>query len=248
MNNESPNQILIVEDEIELRELLVFDFESAGYSVLEAQNATEAFAILEGRKIDAVVSDIRMANGDGVQLLNSVQKKILEKDLILVLITGFSDFSIEDALNLGADGFLLKPFGRRVLVDAIERLLVPIDSRWSQKALKKAPTKTVDLRLKFPNLEGAMTQKKFLLGRGGMFLASTDGKLNANDTVQFEIQFEGMESFRGQGTIRWIRRQDSKQGPAGFGLEFLILEDFALKHIKEINEKHQTLAYIPKAS
>jgi len=101
--------ILIVDDEIDLREIIASEFEYLGAKVYLASNVLVAKEILSQEKIDLVVSDIRMPGGSGIDLLDFVKnQKVLNTSVIL--ISGFADISIDEALSKGVDGYISKPF------------------------------------------------------------------------------------------------------------------------------------------
>jgi CheY-like chemotaxis protein len=64
--------ILLVEDEADLREPISEELMYFGAKVLQAANGQEALRLLEANPIDAIVSDVRMPGGDGVELLKNV--------------------------------------------------------------------------------------------------------------------------------------------------------------------------------
>ena len=89
--SEGAKNIMIVEDELELHEIIVFDFETAGYNPVEAERDNSALRLLAKTKVDAIVSDIRISDGDGIQLLRPLKSVEATRNLILALITAFAD-------------------------------------------------------------------------------------------------------------------------------------------------------------
>src|SRR4051812_41969023 len=98
-------KVLIVDDEPDLRELIVFDFEAAGFNVFEAESANTALAVLDKNEIHAIVSDIRMSDGDGIYLMAEINKRFSHHKPAVIFITGFSDLTVEEAMDKGASGF-----------------------------------------------------------------------------------------------------------------------------------------------
>src|SRR5665647_200205 len=111
--------ILIVDDEELLREALAFDFRRRGYNVILAGSGKEALAFLEKNHVNVVISDVRMPNGNGLELLAAIKKRNVFLPVVM-LITGFADLSLEEAYNLGADAVFPKPFDRQALQAAVE--------------------------------------------------------------------------------------------------------------------------------
>jgi DNA-binding NtrC family response regulator len=115
--------VLIVDDEPDMRMALVLDMKQKGCAVFEAANGTEAMQFILNNQIDFVISDTRMPNGDGVELLKNIRKHNADV-AVLLLATGFTDLSEPEALRLGADAFLEKPIDRRKMLRLIAALIV----------------------------------------------------------------------------------------------------------------------------
>ncbi|MDZ4677794.1 MAG: response regulator [Oligoflexia bacterium] len=114
--------LLIVEDDEELREALIFDYEQVGFRVISASNGKIAFDIMKTQKVDIILSDIRMPGGDGVELLKKIRQ--LNPDIpILMFITGFSDITPQEAIKLGAHKVFEKPFNRQVILSEIYKAI-----------------------------------------------------------------------------------------------------------------------------
>lgn len=101
-------QILIADDEKEIRELLRLYLENEKYQVIEAKDGQEAFELLHQNKIDLCVLDIMMPKMDGYHLLRELRKE----SNIPVIILSAKDADSEKilGLNLGADDYIAKPF------------------------------------------------------------------------------------------------------------------------------------------
>lgn len=114
--------LLIVDDDEELRDIMCSIFDTYGFTVLSANSGTSAFEIVKKQKINLIVSDIRMADGDGMMLL----KKVREHDPeipVVIFITGFTDIPTEECLKRGAKDVITKPFDRQHLVDTVKSSL-----------------------------------------------------------------------------------------------------------------------------
>lgn len=115
-------QILIVEDDHDLREALVTTLELAKFQVREAANAEQALERLADGPVDMVVSDVNMPGMSGHELLFQVQK--LYPGLPMMLITAYGQIShAVSAMQAGAIDYLVKPFEPSVLVDAVTRIV-----------------------------------------------------------------------------------------------------------------------------
>jgi len=114
--------ILVVDDEIDLREIIASEFQYLGADVFVASSILVAQDILKDQKIDLVISDIRMPGGSGVELLDFV-KKIPNSKTAMILISGFADFSIQEALIKGVDGYISKPFQLDDIISSASKCL-----------------------------------------------------------------------------------------------------------------------------
>ena len=114
--------ILIIDDEPDLLELITTDFEIHKYKTFSAQTVGEALRILAENQIDVILSDIRMPGKTGIDMLKMV-RAYNEPLPIVVLMTGFSDITDEEAVSLGAACVVHKPFDRKVLIETVNKLV-----------------------------------------------------------------------------------------------------------------------------
>ncbi len=110
--------ILVAEDDSLLRRQISRVLKASGYNVSEACHGLEAIEILDARKIDLVLSDIRMPCLNGISLLKYV--KIFHQEVPVVLVTAYPA-DITDELK--PDALLCKPFGAEDLIVSVRRLL-----------------------------------------------------------------------------------------------------------------------------
>lgn len=114
--------ILVVEDDSALLKVLSTYFKRTGATVFQATNGQEAYQIVENENIHFILSDVQMPIMNGVELLKKIRisKPIIP---IILLATGQSELTKEDALKLGASGLIHKPFKLLSLHDEILRLM-----------------------------------------------------------------------------------------------------------------------------
>ncbi len=113
-------QILIVEDDHELREALCDTLELAGFNYLEADSGERALEVLAEHHVEMVVSDVNMPGIDGHELLDRIKQQ--HPGLPVMLITAFGQVQkAVDAIRAGAVDYLMKPFEAQALVDAVQR-------------------------------------------------------------------------------------------------------------------------------
>lgn len=129
----SKGLILVVEDDLQLREALCDTLELAGYSVLQAESGETALELLALQQADMVVSDVNMGGMSGHELLACLQQKYAM--LPVLLITAFGDVShAVTAMRSGAVDYLVKPFKPQVLVDTVARY---VSGRSSEQDLQQ---------------------------------------------------------------------------------------------------------------
>jgi len=114
--------ILIVEDEPAQGEVLRNGLSRNGYSVHLAESAEKALKLFSQGSFDLVLSDIRLPDMDGLQLLDQIKNRSVS--LPVILMTGFgSVHSAVEAMKKGAYDYLLKPFSLELLEEEIESAL-----------------------------------------------------------------------------------------------------------------------------
>jgi two-component system response regulator PilR (NtrC family) len=114
--------ILIVEDEKVLRESLAGLLEEEGYEVLQAGNGAEAYAIVLERSVSLVLSDVRMPEMDGMELLGRLMQLAPETPVIMMTAYGTVDSAVE-AMKAGGWDYLLKPVQFDDLLLKVQRAL-----------------------------------------------------------------------------------------------------------------------------
>jgi two-component system response regulator FlrC len=115
-----PLNILVVEDDLQLRDALCLTLECAGHQVMGAADGPAALRLLERDAFNLVVSDLRMQPMDGLELLKAIRGR--EPHLPVLLMTAFGDVDkAVSAMRAGACDFLLKPFEPRVLLEHVAR-------------------------------------------------------------------------------------------------------------------------------
>jgi len=112
-------KILIVDDEVMIREIFREAFEAIGFVVHEASNGKNAFSKIQEIPFDCVLSDVRMPGGDGIELARNIHSLSGPKPKVF-LVTGFSDLSTQKATEWGVIKIFDKPFNFKSILDEIE--------------------------------------------------------------------------------------------------------------------------------
>src|ERR1700675_3648352 len=118
-----PDRILVVDDEEAIREIVCAILAAAGYSWKQASSGMEALALLNsGEVFELMLSDLMMADLDGIGLLERTKEKF--PDMPVVMVTAVHDISVAlAAIRNGAYDYLLKPFEREQLLATVRRAL-----------------------------------------------------------------------------------------------------------------------------
>lgn len=175
--------ILVVDDEPDLREMLVSELQAFNTKTLEAKNGREAFDIVKKEKIDLVISDIRMPGGNGIEFLDATKKLSLYKPTFL-FITAFSDITREELHAHGAESLIAKPFDLPSLLASLEWLCMPTKLRYSKK-----PEADVHSEINFIQNEQEDENCVFQMGRGGALLPTGHSIHETGSFIKFNITF-----------------------------------------------------------
>jgi len=116
----SYSTVLVVEDDISLREALCDTLDLAGYDVATAEDGSAALNVLSSQEIGLVISDVQMKPMDGNALLKKIKSNNPELPVLLMTAHGSVQNAVE-AMREGASDYLLKPFDANALIKMVER-------------------------------------------------------------------------------------------------------------------------------
>ena len=151
------DQLLVVDDDEQVRRLLGRMLAEAGYRFAEAPDARNARALLADEGFTLMLCDLQMPGESGLELLEHVVAS--HPDTAVVMVTGLDDRELaEAALELGAYGYIVKPFKRSEVlinvVNAIRRRDLQRAARLDQERLERmVEERTADLRSALHSLE-----------------------------------------------------------------------------------------------
>ena len=105
------SQILVVDDEENIRNLIRTGLEDAGYSVSTRTNGCEALMAVEEEKPSLIIADIMMPRLTGIDLLKALKNKEETRKIPLIFISAMDHAEkVQEGLDLGAVDFITKPF------------------------------------------------------------------------------------------------------------------------------------------
>lgn len=119
--------VMIVDDSMPIRALLVATLKMSGYHVLEASDARRAITVIdEGGAVDAIIADLNMPGMSGVALARAIRARPRHKRTpILMLTVESSDAQKAEARGAGVTGWITKPVDSKLLLETIARMLGP---------------------------------------------------------------------------------------------------------------------------
>ena len=102
-------QVLVLEDEEDIRGFIVINLRRAGFEVLEASTGEEALEIYAGSHIDVAVLDVILPGIDGFEVCRRIRKQDPSIGIIMLTAKG-QEMDKVNGLSLGADDYMVKPF------------------------------------------------------------------------------------------------------------------------------------------
>ncbi len=121
-------RILVVDDEVSVREFFEILLAKEGYDVVGAKDGHDALRLIRDQSFDLIISDLQMKNGDGMDLLKESKKMQVDTPVIMVTAFATTDTAVE-AMKAGAFDYLSKPF-------KIEEIKVIIKKALQNKAIQ----------------------------------------------------------------------------------------------------------------
>ena len=129
--------LLIVDDEQSYRQLLTLVFQEEGHTIRTAMNGRQALDALSEQPADVVVSDIRMPDIDGIEMLRQLRE--VNSDVSVIFMSGFASVeAAREAFKLGADDIVSKPFDVEELKVIVRRALEKQQLVIENRAFKRA--------------------------------------------------------------------------------------------------------------
>jgi CheY-like chemotaxis protein len=233
--------ILIVDDEEDLREAIAFDFKRKKFKVLTAGSGREAMKVIEANPVNVVLSDMRMANGDGMELLEWIKARHAFIPVVM-FITGYADIALEEAYDKGAEAVFSKPFDRKVLFSTVEKAMLSPEEKFERKGGRVEIDIPAGLSFSGQRSEARAVN----IGRGGIF-AEIQGNLpKPGEKVDFRLGPlpDSAILLSGSGVVRWVREGNESE-TAGCGIEFTELDPSCVRQILRLINDSKTKAFIP---
>ena len=116
--------IYCLEDERNIRELIVYTLESSGFHAAGFSNSTDFFAAVVNEKPELILLDIMLPKESGLTVLQKLKDSMVTKDIPVIMVTAKgSEFDKVTGLNMGADDYIAKPFGMMEFIARVRAVL-----------------------------------------------------------------------------------------------------------------------------
>lgn len=167
--------LLVVDDDKNIRETLGRFFQSLAYEVRLADSAAEALRIVAQERIDLVLTDFRMAEMNGLELLKAVKHRRAESLVILMTAYGTVENAVA-VMKAGAYDYLTKPFSLEQIQHAVERALQLQDLQAENSALHAVIDDSVMLESRSPTMVALLdTARQAAASDATLLLAGESG-------------------------------------------------------------------------
>lgn len=118
-------KILIVDDQLEVRELVSVTLEIGPYTILTAENGNQALEIARAEMPDLILLDVMMPNGpDGLEVCTELKNDPVTQGLHIIMLTSKGqEWDVKAGYDSGADDYFIKPFSPLDLMNKVEEVL-----------------------------------------------------------------------------------------------------------------------------
>ena len=209
------NKILIVEDEQDIRDLLIFNLQKEGFKVESADNGDSALSLIRKNNFDLILLDLMLPGIGGFDLTRILKNDKKTSEIPILILTAKGEESdIVKGLELGADDYMTKPFSIKVLIARINKILIKSSNLSNEANVLKYNSLSINLKARDVIVEG----KKIDL----TFTEFEILKLLASHSKWVYTRSEIINNIRGDDYIVTDRTIDfqivglrKKMGPAG---------------------------------
>lgn len=158
-------EILVIDDEVQIRRLLRLTLEAAGYAVREAENGRLGLDTIVQRAPDAVVLDMGLPDLSGLQVLRQLREWSRVPVLVLTVLAAETDKVA--ALDAGADDYLTKPFGAAEIAARLRAILrrAPLETELAAVTFGGVMLDFTSRRVRRDGEEVKLTPKEYALLR-----------------------------------------------------------------------------------
>lgn len=118
--------ILVVDDSASLRQVVVIALQGKGYDVIQADNGKAALDLLDGKKVNLVISDVNMPIMDGLTFVGKMKDMPRYKFTPVIMLTTESGSDMKSkGRSVGVKAWVVKPFKPDTMLSAVAKLILP---------------------------------------------------------------------------------------------------------------------------
>ena len=123
--NHMAEKILVVDDDDNIKQIIIFKLKNTGYEVYSATNGVEALEFLKKQKVDLIITDVMMPFMTGKELIVELKQNPETKSIPTIMLTSrILEKEIVEGLSLGAEDYIKKPFSPNELLARVKMVLV----------------------------------------------------------------------------------------------------------------------------
>ena len=117
-------KILVVDDEIQIVRLLSLRLQANNYDVVVAYDGYQCIQMAKAENPDLILLDIKMPTGGGIEAFENLRDNKIAQKIPVIFITAFPSIEVKkQVIDMGADGYIAKPFRSKELLKKIEELI-----------------------------------------------------------------------------------------------------------------------------
>jgi CheY-like chemotaxis protein len=117
-------KVLVAEDNVDNLQLLSTLLSLNGYTVIPAENGSEALTLLESHRPDLIIADVSMPVLNGIDMIRTLRQKRENRKIPVIVLSAYANGMKHQALEVGADLVMAKPAQFDLLLEAVEQLLI----------------------------------------------------------------------------------------------------------------------------
>ena len=154
-------KILVIDDEKDIVELISYNLEKEGFSVLKAYDGEAALRAVKAQKLDLIILDLMLPEISGLDVCKAVRNNSATANLPIIMLTAKAE-EVDKiiGLEMGADDYITKPFGIKELIARVRAML---RRRYNNKILQKEEFKYGGLRINYVSYEVFVDGEKVTL-------------------------------------------------------------------------------------
>ncbi|MHB8420179.1 MAG: response regulator [Myxococcales bacterium] len=210
-------RVLVVDDEKDLRSLLDYNLQQAGFAVTTAQDGREALAKIKAAPPDLVILDLLLPDMPGTEILKAVKRERPELPVLMLTAKG-EEVDRLVGLELGADDYVVKPFSVRELVLRVRAVLRRADASEAEAPRHEFRELAVDVERHQVHVAGKAVELTALEFRLLTTLLTRKGRVQTRQALLTDVW--GLSGDLATRTVdTHIKRLRKKLGPAGAYVE-----------------------------